>query len=269
MPLPGCRCGRSGPRPPHRRVTHAYGDDNMDKVITLEQAQARLRDGMTLAIGGFAGVGGPLKCLRAIAASGVRDLTVICVANCHPFGAGQFDLAPLFANRQVRKFITAHNGTNPEAMELSRKGELEVEFYPMGTWIEKLRAGGSGLGGVLTPTGVGTVVEEGKQKLTVAGRDYLVEVALRADLAFIKGYRADALGNIEYRRVASNTNPVVAAAADFTVAEVNEIVPVGAIEPERVGTPGVLVKAVVQGYTLAEQEAVFQELWTRGGILKV
>ena len=240
----------------------------MNKIIPIDQAMARLRDGMTLAVGGFAGVGGPLKCLEAIAASGVRDLTLICVANSHPFAAGRFDLAPLFANRQVRKFITSHNGTNPEAMELARKGELEVEFFPMGTWIEKLRAGGSGLGGILTPTGVGTAVEEGKQKLTVNGRDYLLEVALRADLAFIKGFRADPLGNIQYRRVASNTNPVVAAAADFTVAEVNELVPIGAIEPEQVGTPGVFVKAVVQGYTFEAQQAVFQELWTRGGILK-
>ena len=239
-----------------------------DKTLSLEQAMSRLHDGMTLAIGGFAGVGGPLKCLERIAASGVKDLTLICVANSHPFGAGRFDLGPLFANRQVRKFITSHNGTNPEAMERSRKGELEVEFFPMGTWIEKLRAGGTGLGGILTPTGIGTLVEEGKRKLTVNGRDYLLEVALRADLAFIKGYRADPLGNIQYRRVASNTNPVVAAAADYTVAEVNEIVPIGAIAPEQVGTPGVFIKAVVQGYTLDEQEAVFQELWTRGGTLK-
>ena len=240
----------------------------MDKVITLDQAMARLRDGMTVAVGGFAGVGGPLVCLEGIAASGVRDLTLICVANCHPFAAGRFDLAPLFANRQVRKFITSHNGTNPEAMELCRRGELEVEFYPMGTWIEKLRAGGAGLGGVLTPTGVGTQVEEGKQKLEIGGREYLLEVALRAELAFIKGYRGDRMGNIEYRRVAANTNPVLAAAADYTVAEVNEIVEIGELEPERVGTPGVFVQAVVQGHTLQEQERAFQDLWVRGGILK-
>jgi acetate CoA/acetoacetate CoA-transferase alpha subunit len=242
--------------------------NSMDKIIPLEQIVDRLRDGMSIAIGGFAGVGGPLRCIQTIADSGVKDLTLICVANCHPFAAGRFDVAPLFANRQVRKFITAHNGTNPEAMEQCRKGELEVEFFPMGTWIEKLRAGGAGLGGVLTPTGVGTETEEGKQKISVHGRDYLLEVAPRADLAFIKGFRADRLGNIQYRRVAMNTNTVVATAADCTIAEVNEIVEIGAIEPEQVGTPGLFIQSVVQGYTLAEQEAVFQELWTRGGILK-
>jgi len=240
----------------------------MNKVISLNQAMERLHDGMTIATGGFAGVGAPLKCIRRIAESGVRDLTLICVANCHPFTVAEFDIFPLFANGQVRKFITCHNGTNPLAMELSRKGSLEVEFYPMGTWIEKLRAGGSGLGGVLTPTGVGTLVEAGKQKLTIGGREYLLELPLRAELAFIKGFRGDPMGNIEYRGVAINTNPVIAAAADFTVAEVNEIVEVGDIEPTRVGTPCIFVDAVVQGHSLAEQEAVYQELWTRGGILR-
>jgi acetate CoA/acetoacetate CoA-transferase alpha subunit len=241
----------------------------MDKTILLDQVRDRLRDGMTLAIGGFAGVGSPLKCIEAIARSGVKDLTLICVANCNPFGGwGKFDIAPLFSNRQVRRFITAHNGTNPEAVEQARKGELEVEFFPMGTWIEKLRAGGAGLGGVLTPTGLGTLVEEGKRKLVVQGREYLLEEALRADLAFIKGFRGDRLGNIEYRRVAANTNPQVAAAADFTIAEVNEIVETGAIEPERVGTPCVFVHALVQGFSLEEQERLYQDLWSGGGILK-
>jgi acetate CoA/acetoacetate CoA-transferase alpha subunit len=240
----------------------------MNKVITMDQAAEKLHDGMTLAIGGFAGVGGPLKCIKRIAESGVKDLTLICVANCHPFTASEFDIFPLFANRQVRKFITAHNGTNPLAMELSRKGELDVEFFPMGTWIEKLRAGGFGLGGVLTPTGLGTLVEEGKQKVLVNGREYLLEVPLRADLAFIKGFRGDAMGNIQYRGVSANTNPIIASAADYTIAEVNEIVGIGEIEPDRVGTPGVFVKAVVQGYTLEEQEGMFEKLWTGGGILK-
>jgi acetate CoA/acetoacetate CoA-transferase alpha subunit len=240
----------------------------VNKVISLDEAMACLRDGMTLAVGGFLGAGSPARCLERVARSGIRDITLICLANSHPLAAGKFDIAPLFVNHQVCKFITSHNGTNPVAVEQARTGELEVEFFPLGTWIEKLRAGGAGLGGVLTPTGVGTPVEEGKQKINVGGRDYLLEVALRADVAFIKGFRGDPMGNIQYRRVAANSNPVLATAADYTVAEVNEIVEVGGIEPEQVGTPSVFVQAVVQGPTLEAQERFFQELWTRSGALK-
>ena len=241
----------------------------MDKTTSLDQIRDHLHNGMTIALGGFAGVGSPLCCIQAIVDSGVKDLTLICIANSNPFGGnGRFDVAPLFSHHQVRKFITGHNGTNPEAMEQSRTGELEVEFFPMGTWIEKVRAGGAGLGGVLTPTGIGTLVEEGKQKIVVQGRTYLLEEALRAEVGFIKGYRADRMGNIEYRRVAANTNPQVAAASDFTFAEVNEIVEIGELEPERVGTPCVFVNAVVQGHSLERQEQLYQELWAGGGILK-
>jgi len=240
----------------------------MNKVVAMDDVIKRVNDGMTVAFGGFAGVGAPLRCIEKLVQTRVKDLTVIAVANCNPFAAGKFDLAALFANRQVKKFITSHNGTCPEAVEQHRKGELEVEFYPMGTWIEKLRAAGTGLGGVLTPTGVGTLVEQGKQKLTISGREYLVELPLRADIAFIKGYRGDKMGNIQYRRVAINTNPMIAAAADYTVAEVNEIVEIGDIEPELVGTPSVFVKAVVQGYDMAEHQEKYQKLWQNGGILK-
>jgi len=240
----------------------------MNKVVGLDDVIKRVHDGMTIAFGGFAGVGAPLRCIEKLVQTGVKDLTVIAVANANPFAGGKFDLAALFVNKQVKKFIASHNGTCPEAVELHRKGELEVEFYPMGTWIEKLRAAGAGLGGVLTPTGIGTLVEQGKQKLTVNGREYLVELPLRADIAFIKGYRGDKMGNIQYRRVAINTNPVIAAAADYTVAEVNEIVEIGEIEPERVGTPSVFVKAVVQGYDMADHQEKYRELWQHGGILK-
>jgi acetate CoA/acetoacetate CoA-transferase alpha subunit len=143
-----------------------------------------------------------------------------------------------------------------------------VELYPMGTWIEKIRAGGAGLGGVLTPIGLGTLVEQGKQKINVNGKDYLLEVPLRAEFAFIKGYRADKMGNVEYRGVSLNSNPILATAADYTVAEVDEVVEIGEIEPIRVGTPGIFVKAVVQGDTFAEHQKVFEELWVRTGRLK-
>jgi acetate CoA/acetoacetate CoA-transferase alpha subunit len=138
----------------------------------------------------------------------------------------------------------------------------------MGTFMEKVRCGGFGLGGVLTPVGLGTLVEKGKQKLTVDGKEYLLETPLRADIAFIKGYKADKMGNVQYHGVSLNSNPIMAAAADYTVAEVNEIVETGEIEPMAVGTPGVFVKAVVQGNTFDEQEKVIGERWIQTGRLK-
>lgn len=240
----------------------------MNKVVELEQVIEKVQDGMSIMFGGFLGVGAPLRCIEKIVEKGVKNLTVISVVNANPFAKGKFDLAALFTNGQVKKFITSHNGTCPEAVELARLGKLEVEFFPMGTWIEKIRAGGAGLGGVLTPTGVDTLLEQGKQKLNINGRDYLLELPLRADIAFVKGYRADPLGNVEYRGVAYNSNTTIATAADYVVAEVNEIVEVGQIEPERVGTPCVFVKAVVQGYIFEEHQEKFKELWLSGGILK-
>lgn len=238
----------------------------MNKVVTLDQAMEHIHDGSTLLIGGFLGIGSPLKCIDKLVEKGFKDLTVIAIVNAYP--GGGFDLAPLFQNGQVKKFITAHTGTCPEALEVFKKGELEVEYYPMGSLVEKVRCGGYGLGGVLTPTGVGTLVEEGKQKLEVDGREYLLETPLRADAAFIKGYRADPMGNIQYRGVSLNSNPAWASASDYTVAEVNEIVETGEIDPLAVGTPGVFVHAVVQGNTLAEQEKIIGDLWVRTGRLK-
>ena len=240
----------------------------MSKVVTMKQAMEHLKDGMTVAIGGFAAVGDPLTCIDAIVESGVKNLTLISVVTCNPYAGKTFDLAPLFENQQITKYITAHTGTCPTALEQAARGELEVEYVPMGSWIERLRAGGSGLGGFLTPTGVNTLMEETREKITVNGKDYLIELPLRADISFIKGYRADTLGNVQYRRIASNTNPVVAMAGDYTVVEVNEIVEIGDIEPEQVGTPSVFVNAVVQGYTFDEQQEVFGKLWAAGGILK-
>lgn len=237
----------------------------MNKITELDKVIARVNDGATIMVGGFLGIGSPLKCIEKLVEKGAKELTLIAVTNAYPGGC--FDLAPLFRNRQVKKFITAHTGTCPEALEVYKSGELEVEFYPMGSWIEKIRAAGSGLGGVVTPIGVGTLVEKGKQKLIIDEKEYLLELPLKADFAFIKGYRADRLGNVEYRGVSLNSNPIVAMAADYTVAEVHEIVEVGAIEPIRVGTPGIFVKAVIQGYTFEEHQQIYEELWMRTGRL--
>lgn len=238
----------------------------MDKVTSIEQAVAQLHDGATILFGGFAGVGSPLRCIEAIVASGVKDLTVISEVSAMP--GGHFDLGWLTDNHQVKKVITSHIGTDPTLVQQMRDGDVEVELYPQGTWAEKVRAGGAGLGGILTPTGVGTLVEKGKQKIEVNGREYLLELPLTADFAFIKGYRADRMGNVEYRRTAINSNPICAAAAKYTVAEVNEIVEVGELDPNRIGTPAIYVQAVVQGSTLDESKAELNEQWAKVGALK-
>lgn len=212
-------------------------------------------------VGGFFGVGSPLRTIDKLVEVGVKDLTVISVVNGHP---GQdFDVARLYANNQVKKLITTHAGTCQIALDQFARGEIEIEYFPMGSFIEKIRAGGAGLGGVLTPTGLGTLAEEGKEKLTIQGKEYLLELPLRADFAFVKGYRGDRFGNIQYRGVALNSNPVMATAADCTVAEVNEIVDVGGIPPESVGTPGVFVQAVVQGHRFAAHKKIYTDLWLR------
>lgn len=238
----------------------------MHKFITIDQAVAKVQDGDSVMLGGFLGVGAPLRCIQKLVERGVKNLTIISAVNGYP--GGGFDMAPLFSNKQVKKFIGAHIGTCPEAVEAYKSGLTEVELYPMGTWIEKIRAAGSGLGGVLTPIGLGTLVEQGKQKLTIEGKDYLLELPLRAKFAFIKGHKADKMGNVEYRGVSVGSNPTIAMAADYTVAEVDEIVEIGEIEPIRVGTPGVFVNAVVQGSTFAEHQKEVEELWVRTGRLQ-
>jgi acetate CoA/acetoacetate CoA-transferase alpha subunit len=238
----------------------------MNKVKTIDEVVAKLHDGATIFLGGFLGVGSPLKCIEKIAASGLKDLTIMSEVSGMP--GGGFDMAVLFKNRQVKKIITGHIGTCPELLEEYRAGRLEVELYPMGTWAEKVRAAGAGLGGVVTPVGVGTLMEEGKEKLTINGKEYLLELPLSAEFAFIKGYRGDKMGNIEYRGASVNCNKVVATAAQYTVAEVNEIVEAGEIDPNRVGTPSIYVKAVVQGYGFDEHVEVFNQHWAEIGQLK-
>lgn len=238
----------------------------MNKAMEIDAALDRVRDGMTIMVGGFLGVGSPLNCLEKLAQKEVKGLTVIAIVGSYP--GGNFDLAALFARGRIGKFITAHAGTCPEAVSAFQNGEMEIEYYPMGTLIEKIRAGGAGLGAVVTPIGVGTLMERGKKKITLDGKEYLVEPPLRADMALVKGYRADTLGNIQYRGISINSNPVMASAADYTVAEVNEIVAPGGIDPERVGTPGIFVDSVVQGHTLSRQQEVYRKLWVKSGCLR-
>ena len=229
------------------------------KVTSLEQAVENIQDGATIMMGGFFAVGTPIKSIEKLVEKGVKNLTLIAICNANP--AGNFDFALLFQNHQIKKMITSHTGTTPVAIEQYKNGEIDIEYYPMGTFIEKVRAGGAGLGGILTPTGVGTIMEEGKQKINVNGKDYILEPPLRAEYAFIKGFRADTMGNVEYRGVAINCNPVMATAADYVVAEVDEVVKIGEIDPIRVGTPGIFVDAVVRGYSHSEHQDIYEKLW--------
>lgn len=208
-----------------------------NKQITVKKAGEFFRDGMTIMVGGFMGVGTPPRLMTELLESGVKELTII--ANDTAFV--DTGLGPLIVNGRVKKVIASHIGTNPETGRRMIAGEMEVQLIPQGTLAEQIRCGGAGLGGFLTPTGVGTVVEEGKQKITLDGRDYLLELPLRADLALIQAQKADPLGNLTYDLSARNFNPLMALAADITIAEPDEMVAVGDIDPDCVATPGAII----------------------------
>lgn len=216
------------------------------KRITYADLRPRFKDGMSIMFGGFLGSGTPDGIIQDILDSGVKDLTII--GNDTAFVDS--GIGVLVANKRVKKVIATHIGTNAETGRQMIAGELEVELVPQGTLAERIRCGGAGLGGVLTPTGVGTIIEDGKPKLTFDGIDYLVERALRADMAILKAHRADAKGNLLYRRAARNFNPLMAMAADYVVAEVQGIVKTGEIDPDQVMTPGIVVDALI----LAEEK---------------
>lgn len=213
----------------------------MNKIISLDEVAPVFKDGMTIMAGGFMGVGTPQALVDAMLEADVKDLTLI--ANDTAFienGVG-----PLIVNKRVKKVIASHIGTNPETGRQMIAGELEVELVPQGTLAERIRAGGSGLGGVLTPTGVGTVVEEGKEKITVDNREYLLEKPLRAEVALLKAYKADKAGNLVYHRSARNFNPFMALAADTVIVQVEQLVEIGEIDPDEVMTPGILVDKIL------------------------
>ncbi|MBK1614901.1 acetyl-CoA--acetoacetyl-CoA transferase subunit alpha [Rubrivivax gelatinosus] len=213
----------------------------MSKVTALADAVARIPDGATLMIGGFMGVGSPHRLIDELVRQGKRDLTVIA----NDTARKGVDIGKLIAAGAVKKLVASHIGLNPETQQRMIAGEIEVELVPQGTLAERIRAGGTGLGGVLTPTGVGTVVAEGKQTLEVQGRTFLVETPLRADFALVAAWRADYIGNLQYELTARNFNPVMAMAADHVIAEAGEIVPVGMIAPDHVETVSVVVDTLV------------------------
>ena len=218
----------------------------MEKIKTIQEALLNIKDGMKIMTAGFLGIGAPLKMIDALAKTSVKDLTLIQPASAHP--GETHDIGKLVTNKQIKKFVGSHIGTCPEIQEQYNAGTLEVEFIPMGTIVECIRAG---LGAVVTPTGIGTEIENGRDKLTVDGKEYLIFPPIRADVALIKGYKADKFGNIIYRGTTKGTNTIMALDADLVIAEVGEI------PPDSVGTPGILADVIVQGDSFENKIKVF------------
>lgn len=215
----------------------------MNKIIGMDEAIAHIKDGMTLMIGGFLGVGNPHRIIDAIVEKGIKDLTIIANDTAFP----EVGIGKLIVNKQVKKAIVSHIGTNGETGRQMNAGETEVSLVPQGTLAEQVRAGGTGLGGILTPTGIGTIVEEGKKKIEVDGKEYLLELPLRADVALIAGAKVDKKGNIYYSKSARNFNPPMAMAADLVIVEAEEIVEIGDIPANDVMTPSIFVDYIVGG----------------------
>lgn len=213
----------------------------MDKLITIQEAVSKLKDGMTIMVGGFLTTGGPNLLMDAIADSGIDKLTLIC----NDAAFADKGLGKLIANKQVKKLITSYIGSNPTAIELMNSSQMEIEFSPQGTLIERIRAAGAGLGGVLTPTGLGTMVENGKQVIELDGKKFILERPIKADISFIGASISDKMGNLYYKGTTRNFNPLMAMAADIVIAEAEQIVEVGAIDPENIHTPAILVDFLI------------------------
>lgn len=214
----------------------------MSKAISLSQLKDKFHDGMSIMIGGFLANGTPERIVDALVESGVKDLTMIVNDTSFPeLGCGR-----LIANHQVKELYVSHIGTNPHTAEQMNSGELNIHFCPQGTLAEQIRAAGCGLGGVLTTTGLGTIVAEGKERVTIDGTEYLLEKPLRADFAFIKGSIGDDMGNLVYKGTTQNFQPLMAMAADVVVAEIEEKVATGEISPETIHTPGILVDYILE-----------------------
>ncbi|MDR0357092.1 MAG: CoA transferase subunit A [Clostridiales Family XIII bacterium] len=218
-------------------------ENKFGKIRTVEEAMTHINDGTSIMIAGFCGVGSSYRLVQEIIKKGVKNLTLISV------DAGDPEVGPdyIIRGEQVKKLITSHIGATPRTGELLNEGKMDVEFSPQGTLSERIRAGGVGIPAFLTDVGLGTIIEEGKQKVTLNGKEYLLETALRADVAIILAEKADEFGNLIYNKTARGLNPHMARAADVTIVDAREIVPLGAIDPEHVVTPGAYVDIIVQG----------------------
>ncbi len=213
------------------------------KLVSMEEAISHIKDGMTIHVGGFLACGTPESIVTALVEKGVKDLTIVC--NDTAFvdkGVGR-----LIVNNQVKKVIASHIGTNPETGRKMQAGEMEVELVPQGTLAERIRAAGYGLGGILTPTGVGTIVQQGKQVINVDGKDYLLEKPIKADVALILGTTVDEMGNVICAKTTKNFNPLMATAADLVIVEAAEIVPFGSLDPDNLDISRIFVNYIVKG----------------------
>jgi 3-oxoacid CoA-transferase subunit A len=216
----------------------------MNKVLaSAAEAVALVPDGATIMMGGFGLCGIPEHLIKALRDRGTRNLTIVS----NNAGVDDFGIGILLKTRQVRKMISTYVGENQEFERQTLSGELELDLVPQGTFAERIRAGGAGIGGFFTPTGYGTVVADGKETRIIDGRPYVLEAPLNADFAFVKATRGDRLGNLVYRRTARNFNPMMATAAKVTIAEVEELVEPGVLDPEAIVTPGIYVKHILQG----------------------
>jgi 3-oxoacid CoA-transferase subunit A len=231
----------------------------VNKVLeNAEAAAALVPEGATIMMGGFGVCGIPENLIRALHARGTGGLTVISNnAGVDDFGAGI-----LLRARQIKKMVSTYVGENKEFERQFLSGELQVELVPQGTFSERMRAGGAGIAGFFTPTAYGTLVAEGKETRVIDGKGYVLEMPLRADFAFVKAWKGDRLGNLVYRRTARNFNPVMATAGRITIAEVEQLVEPGAIDPDHVVTPGIFVKHILQG---AHYEKRIEKRTVRGG----
>lgn len=214
----------------------------MAQIVSLEEAISKIQNGMTIMVGGFLGCGAPEQLLEAVCQKETKELNLIA----NDTGILGDAMSQLIVHHCVSKLIATHIGTNKETGRQMTTGELDVKLFPQGTLAEQIRAAGAGLGGILTPTGIGTIVEEGKQKLVVNGNEYLLELPVRANVALLKAHKADKAGNLVYRRSARNFNPIMAMAANFVIVQVDHIVEVGEIDPDEIMTPGIFVDYLIQ-----------------------
>ncbi|WP_275284982.1 CoA transferase subunit A [Vibrio harveyi] len=213
----------------------------MKKAATTEQIESLLHDGMTIMIGGFMATGAPERLIDLLIKKDIKNITLISTDTGSP-GRGS---SRLIAEKRVKKLYASHIGTNPETGKQMNEGTLEVELVPQGTLAERIRSAGAGLGGVLTPTGLGTIVAENKRVIEIDGKQYLLEMPLKADLALIRGSKVDRRGNVFYGKTTQNFNPLMATAAETVVVEPEQIVELGDIEPEAVHTPSLYVDYIL------------------------